>query len=234
MAAIGRKPAGFIAESMPSVGGQIVLPPGYLQEVYRDIRAAGGLVIADEVQVGFGRIGSHMWAFDSQGVVPDIVTMGKPIGNGHPLAALVTTAEIAESFANGMEYFNTFGGNAVSCAIGLKVLEIIERDRLQQNALTIGNGLITRMKQLAERHPEIGDVRGSGLFLGLDLVEDRVSKKPATERARRIVQKARELGVLMGTDGPYDNVIKLRPAMTFSQPNADYLMQVLETAFAEA
>lgn len=234
MAAAGRKPAGFIAESMPSVGGQIVLPSGYLQEVYRDIRAAGGLVIADEVQVGFGRIGSHMWAFESQGVVPDIVTMGKPIGNGHPLAALVTTAEIADSFANGMEYFNTFGGNAVSCAIGLKVLEIIERDRLQQNALNIGNDLIARMHRLAERYPEIGDVRGSGLFLGLDLVEDRTSKKPATERAGRIVQKARELGVLMGTDGPYDNVIKLRPAMIFSQGNADHLMQVLETAFAEA
>ncbi len=234
MAAQGRKPAGFIAESMPSVGGQIVLPPGYLKEAYRDIRAAGGLVIADEVQVGFGRIGTHMWAFETQDVVPDIVTMGKPIGNGHPLAALVTRAEIADSFANGMEYFNTFGGNAVSCGVGLKVLEIIQRDRLQQNALTLGDYLIARMWKLAERYPEIGDVRGSGLFLGLDLVEDRVSKKPATERAGRIVQKARELGVLMGTDGPYDNVIKLRPAMIFTRANADHLMQVLETAFAEA
>jgi 4-aminobutyrate aminotransferase-like enzyme/Ser/Thr protein kinase RdoA (MazF antagonist) len=230
----GRKPAGFIAESMPSVGGQIFLPDGYLAEVYRDIRAAGGVVIADEVQVGFGRIGSHMWGFETQGVEPDIVTMGKPIGNGHPLAALVTTTEIAKSFANGMEYFNTFGGNAVSCAVGLKVLEILQRDHLQENARRLGEDLLTRMRRLAERHPEIGDVRGSGLFLGLDLVEDRVSKKPATERAGRIVQKARELGVLMGTDGPYDNVIKLRPAMIFSQANADHLMQVLETAFVEA
>ncbi len=234
MAGQGRAPSAFIAESCPSVGGQIMLPPGYLDAAYRSVRAAGGVVIADEVQVGFGRIGSHMWGFEQQGVVPDIVTLGKPIGNGHPLSAVVTTREIADAFANGMEYFNTFGGNAVSCAVGLKVLDIIERDGLRGNAQAVGEGLLARFRALADRHAEIGDVRGSGLFLGIELVEDRTSKRPATERARAIVQKARELGVLIGTDGPDDNIVKLRPAMIFSPANADHLMQVIETAFATA
>lgn len=234
MAGQGRAPSAFIAESCPSVGGQIMLPSGYLDAAYRSVRAAGGVVIADEVQVGFGRIGSHMWGFEAQGVVPDIVTLGKPIGNGHPLAAVVTTREIAASFANGMEYFNTFGGNPVSCAVGLKVLDIIARDRLQQNARMVGEGLLARFRALADKHAEIGDVRGSGLFLGIELVEDRASRKPATERARAIVQKARELGVLIGTDGPDDNIVKLRPAMIFTQANADHLMQVMEAAFATA
>lgn len=234
MAGRGRAPAAFIAESCPSVGGQIMLPPGYLEAAYGSVRAAGGVVIADEVQVGFGRIGSHMWGFESQGVVPDIVTLGKPIGNGHPLSAVVTTRAIADAFANGMEYFNTFGGNAVSCAVGLKVLDIIARDGLQANARVVGEGLLARFRALAGRHAEIGDVRGSGLFLGIELVEDRTSRRPATERARAIVQKARDLGVLIGTDGPDDNIVKLRPAMIFSQRNADHLMQVVETAFATA
>ncbi|MGQ3072955.1 MAG: aminotransferase class III-fold pyridoxal phosphate-dependent enzyme [Ferrovibrionaceae bacterium] len=234
MAAKGRAPSAYIAESCPSVGGQIMLPPGYLDAAYRSVRAAGGVVIADEVQVGFGRLGCHMWGFEQQGVVPDIVTLGKPIGNGHPLSAVVTTRAIADSFANGMEYFNTFGGNAVSCAVGLKVLDIIERDGLRTNAQAVGDGLLARFRALADRHGEIGDVRGAGLFLGIELVEDRASKRPATERARAIVQKARELGVLIGTDGPDDNIIKLRPAMIFSQRNADHLMQVMESAFATA
>ncbi|MGH6893441.1 MAG: aminotransferase class III-fold pyridoxal phosphate-dependent enzyme, partial [Dongiaceae bacterium] len=191
------------------------------------------VVIADEVQIGFGRVGSHLWAFETQGAVPDIITMGKPIGNGHPMAALVTTEEIAESFANGMEYFNTFGGNPVSCAVGLKVLEIIERDRLPRNASTIGGDLLARMRSLMDRHAVIGDVRGLGLMLGIDLVKDRKTKEPATGRAGRVVERCRELGVLMGTDGPYDNVIKLRPALIFSRADADHLMQVLEQAFVD-
>jgi 4-aminobutyrate aminotransferase-like enzyme len=159
--------------------------------------------------------------------------MGKPIGNGHPMAALVTTEEIAESFANGMEYFNTFGGNPVSCAAGLKVLEIIARDGLLRNASAIGADLLPRMRALMDKHMVIGDVRGLGLMLGIDLVKDRASKEPATERAGRVVERCRELGVLMGTDGPYDNVIKLRPALIFSQANADHLMDVLAQAFAD-
>ncbi|GAB2179065.1 aminotransferase class III-fold pyridoxal phosphate-dependent enzyme [Dongia sp. agr-C8] len=229
----GRGLAAYIAESFPSSAGQIVLPDGYLQAAYAAARAAGAVVIADEVQVGFGRVGSHLWAFETQGVAPDIVTMGKPIGNGHPMAAVVTTEEIAASFANGMEYFNTFGGNPVSAAVGLKVLEIIARDNLLRNATEIGTDLLTRMRKLQAKHSVIGDVRGIGLMLGLDLVTDRKSKAPATERAGRVVERARDLGVLMGTDGPYDNVIKLRPGLIFSRANADHLMQVLEQAFAE-
>ncbi|HVT52489.1 MAG TPA: aminotransferase class III-fold pyridoxal phosphate-dependent enzyme, partial [Dongiaceae bacterium] len=179
----GHGPAAFIAESLPSSAGQIVLPPGYLTAAYAAARAAGALVIADEVQIGFGRIGTHMWAFEADGVVPDIVTMGKPIGNGHPMAAVVTTAEIADRFNNGMEYFNTFGGNPVSCKVGQKVLEILKRDRLLDNATRIGDDLLGRMGKLAERHPVIGDVRGVGLMLGLDLVEDRRTKQPATAYA---------------------------------------------------
>jgi 4-aminobutyrate aminotransferase-like enzyme/Ser/Thr protein kinase RdoA (MazF antagonist) len=229
----GRGLAAFIAESLPSSAGQIVLPDGYLQAAHAAARKTGAVVIADEVQIGFGRVGSHLWAFETQGVTPDIVTLGKPIGNGHPMAALVTTEEIAESFANGMEYFNTFGGNPVSCAVGLKVLEIIKRDKLLQNALVLGGDLLHRMRSLMDKHPVIGDVRGLGLMLGIDLVTDRTSKEPATERAGRVVERCRELGVLMGTDGPHDNVIKLRPALIFSQANADHLMQVLEQAFAD-
>jgi 4-aminobutyrate aminotransferase-like enzyme/Ser/Thr protein kinase RdoA (MazF antagonist) len=233
IAEAGHKTAAFIAESLPSSAGQIVLPPGYLPAAYAAARAAGAVVIADEVQIGFGRVGSHMWAFEAEGAVPDIVTMGKPIGNGHPMAALVTTKEIAESFYNGMEYFNTFGGNPVSCAVGLKVLEILERDGLRANALYLGNSLWVRMSKLMEKHERIGDVRGRGLMLGIELVEDRKTKVPATAYAARIVEKCRQLGVLLGTDGPHDNVIKMRPAMVFTAAHADFLMQVLETAFAE-
>ncbi len=230
----GKRPAAFIAESVPSCAGQIFFPPHYLEEAYRIVRAAGGLCVADEVQVGFGRVGSHMWAFETQGVVPDIVTMGKPIGNGHPLAALVTTPDIARAFNNGMEYFNTFGGNPVSCAVGLKLLEIIERDRLRDNARAIGDYLMERLRAMQQRHDFIGDVRGMGLFLGLDLVTDRASKAPATDLANLIVNLAREEGVLIGTDGPYDNVVKMRPAMIFSRAEADLLCDVLDHAFARA
>jgi 4-aminobutyrate aminotransferase-like enzyme/Ser/Thr protein kinase RdoA (MazF antagonist) len=229
----GKGVAAFIAESLPSSAGQIILPDGYLQAAHAAARAAGAVVIADEVQIGFGRVGSHLWAFETQDATPDIVTMGKPIGNGHPMAAVVTTEDIAESFANGMEYFNTFGGNPVSCAVGLKVLEIIARDGLLSNASVIGGDLLSRMRALKQRHTVIGDVRGLGLMLGIDLVKDRASKEPATERAGRVVERCRELGVLMGTDGPYDNVIKLRPALIFSQANADHLMDVLAQAFAD-
>lgn len=230
----GKKPAAFIAESIPSCAGQIFFPPHYLEEAYRIIREAGGICVADEVQVGFGRVGTHMWAFETQGVIPDVVTMGKPIGNGHPLAALVTTPDIAKAFNNGMEYFNTFGGNPVSCAIGLKVLEIIERDRLRDNAKAIGDYLMARFRDMQKRYEVIGDVRGMGLFLGLDLVTDRATKAYATDFANRVVNLAREEGVLIGTDGPYDNVVKMRPAMIFTRREADLLCDVLDQAFARA
>lgn len=234
MAKQGRAPGLFLAESIPSVAGQVFLPDGYLEKVYPMVRAAGGICVADEVQVGFGRVGSHWWAFETQNVVPDIVTMGKPIGNGHPMAALVTTRAIAASFDNGMEYFNTFGGNPVSCAAGLAVLDVIERDRLRENAAGIGAYLIQRFKELQTRFDTIGDVRGMGLFLGIELVEDRKTKVPATALAKQINNEMKARGVLIGTEGPHDNVLKMRPPMIFSRANADHLAEVLRQAFVAA
>jgi 4-aminobutyrate aminotransferase-like enzyme/Ser/Thr protein kinase RdoA (MazF antagonist) len=231
MAGKGDTPAFFIAESIPSIAGQVFLPEGYLREVYRMVREAGGVCIADEVQVGFGRVGSHWWAFETQGVVPDIVTMGKPIGDGHPLAAVVTTRDIADSFDNGMEYFNTFGGNPVSCAVGLAVLDVIEGDELRRNALEVGNYLIAGFRAMQDRFEAIGDVRGMGLFLGIELVKDRKTKAPATEFARAVSNGARQRGVLMGTEGPHDNVLKMRPPMIFSRRDANHLLAVLEETF---
>lgn len=233
MQAKGEQPGFFIAESIPSVAGQVFMPDGYLKEVYRLIREAGGICIADEVQVGFGRVGSHWWAFETQGVTPDIVTMGKPIGDGHPMAAMVTTREIADSFNNGMEYFNTFGGNPVSCAVGLAVLDVIEGQDLRGNALNIGNYLMAGFREMQSRYEVIGDVRGLGLFLGIELVTNRDTKEPATHIARAVCNVARRRGILMGTEGPFDNVLKMRPPMIFSKANADHLLGVLDEAFAE-
>jgi 4-aminobutyrate aminotransferase-like enzyme/Ser/Thr protein kinase RdoA (MazF antagonist) len=231
--ASGRQIACFIAETLPSVGGQIVFPPGYLAEVYRHVRAAGALCIADEVQVGFGRLGSHFWGFETQSVVPDIVVLGKPIGNGFPLAAVVTSHEIASSFANGMEFFSTFGGNPVACAAGLAVLDVLEELSLQANALRVGGYLKNRLLELQQSHPLIGDVRGSGLFLGVDLVLDRETRAPATKQADYIVNRLRDCGVLAGTDGPHHNSLKLRPPLIFSEADADLFVNVLKIVLVE-
>lgn len=225
--------AGMIVESVLGCGGQIVLPDGYLQEVFALVRAAGGVCIADEVQVGFGRMGSHFWGFETQAVVPDIVTMGKPIGNGHPLAAVVTTQAIADSFANGMEYFNTFGGNPVSCAVGTAVLDVIEQEGLQANAWRAGNRLLTGLTALMERHPIIGDVRGLGLFVGIELVRDRETLEPAAWEARYIVERMKEHGILISIDGPLHNVLKLKPPIVFDVDNADFLVETLDKVLAE-
>ena len=216
---------GFIAESMPSVAGQIILPDGYLQNVYDAVRAAGGVCIADEVQTGYGRIGTHFWGFEKYGVVPDIVVLGKPIGNGHPLGAVITTPSIAESFNNGMEFFSTFGGNNVSCAIGLAVLEVVEDEKLQSHALQVGERLLKGLRDLQQRHEMMADVRGSGLFLGIELIQNG---KPATLEANRIVNRMREEGILFGTDGPSHNVLKIRPPMPFSHEDADRLITTLD------
>jgi 4-aminobutyrate aminotransferase-like enzyme len=217
---------GFIAESMPSVAGQIVFPDGYLAQAYEAVRGASGVCIADEVQTGYGRTGTHFWAFERYGVVPDIVVLGKPIGNGHPIGAVITTRPIAESFANGMEFFSTFGGNNVSCAIGLKVLEIVQEENLQAHALEIGERLLKGLRDLQQRHAIIGDVRGSGFFLGVELLRD--SRIPATQQAARIVNQLRERGILLGTDGPHHNVLKIRPPMPFSEADADLLLTTFE------
>ncbi len=223
----GRGVAAFICESLMGCGGQIVFPDGYMAQAFRHTRAVGGVCIADEVQVGFGRVGSHFWGFQTQGVVPDIVTMGKPAGNGHPLAIVATTPEIAEKFANGMEYFNTFGGNAVSCAIGLAVLDVIERENLQANALDVGNYLMDGLRQLQARHPLIGDVRGLGLYIGAELVLDPETMEPAGDHASYISNRMRDYGVLISTDGPFHNVLKIKPPIIFSRADADHLLWAL-------
>jgi 4-aminobutyrate aminotransferase-like enzyme len=221
---------GFIAESMPSVAGQIVLPTDYLQNVYRIVRKQGGVCIADEVQTGYGRIGTHFWAFAYYGVVPDIVVLGKPIGNGHPIGAVITTREIADSFNNEMEFFSTFGGNTVSCAIGLEVLSVVQEEKLQTHALNVGNHLLESLRNLQQRFEIIRDVRGSGLFIGVELSED---DQPATTTADNIVNKMREEGILLGTDGPHHNVLKIRPPMPFSETDADFLLAVLRGAIEQ-
>jgi 4-aminobutyrate aminotransferase-like enzyme/Ser/Thr protein kinase RdoA (MazF antagonist) len=229
----GRSTAAFIAETLPSVAGQIVFPRNYLAEAYRRVRAAGGICVADEVQVGFGRLGTHFWGFETQGAVPDIVVLGKPIGNGFPLAAVITTREIAASFDNGMEFFSTFGGNPVATAAGLAVLDVLEDEKLQANALRVGNCLIAKLKELQKRYGLIGDVRGSGLFLGVDFVRDRATREPATEQAAYIANRLRDLGVLTGTDGPHHNVIKLRPPLMFSEADADLFTTTLDSILEE-
>jgi 4-aminobutyrate aminotransferase-like enzyme len=201
--------------------------------VYRHVRAAGAVCIADEVQVGFGRLGTHFWGFETQEVVPDIVVLGKPIGNAFPLAAVVTTKEIADSFANGMEFFSTFGGNPVACAAGLAVLDVLEEEKLQANALRVGTYLMNGLKALQLRHALIGDVRGSGLFLGLDLVLDRTTREPAPLQASYVVNRLCDCGILTGTDGPHHNVIKLRPPLVFTEADADLFVQTLDAILQE-
>jgi 4-aminobutyrate aminotransferase-like enzyme len=229
----GKNLAAFICESMLGCGGQIVLPDNYLQEAFKLVRSARGVCIVDEVQVGFGRVGSHFWAFETQGVVPDIVTLGKPIGNGHPLAAVITTPEIADAFANGMEYFNTFGGNPVSCAIGMAVLDVIEKEGLQENACRVGARLLSGLKELMDKYPLIGDVRGLGLYVGIELVTDRQTLAPATQHAAYIINRMKDYGILISIDGPLNNVLKLKPPMVFSERNADEVVRVLDKVLEE-
>jgi 4-aminobutyrate aminotransferase-like enzyme len=191
------------------------------------VRDAGGVCIADEVQTAYGRLGSHFYGFEQQEVVPDIVVLGKPIGNGHPIGAVVTTAEIAASFDNGMEYFSTFGGNTVSCAIGLAVLDVLEDERMQAHAQQVGAHLLAQLRSLLDRSPLVGDVRGSGLFIGVELVRDRDTLEPATSEASDVVNRLRDEGILIGTDGPHHNVLKIRPPMPFSTEDADVLARAL-------
>ena len=223
--------AAFIGETLISCGGQITPPKNYFKEVYQHVREAGGLCIADEVQTGFGRVGKTFWAFELYDVLPDIVTMGKPAGNGHPLAIVACTKEVAEAFNTGMEFFNTFGGNPVSCAIGRTVLEVIETEKLQQNALRIGAYLKKELQSLRAEFPIIGDVRGEGLFLGIELTN--ATKQPLTDHASYLADRMRELGILMSTDGPDYNVLKIKPPMIFSEENAKELIFRLNTVLEE-
>uniref|UniRef100_A0A671R885 5-phosphohydroxy-L-lysine phospho-lyase-like n=1 Tax=Sinocyclocheilus anshuiensis TaxID=1608454 RepID=A0A671R885_9TELE len=233
----GRKISSFFAESLPSVGGQIIFPTGYCKRIAEYVREAGGVYVADEIQTGFGRVGSHFWAFQLQGedFCPDIVTMGKPIGNGHPIACVATTEEIAAAFtASGVEYFNTFGGNPVSCAIGLAVLDVIEKEDLRGNAVRVGGHLKQLLLQLQTKHPLIGDVRGVGLFIGMELVKDRASRKPATEEAAHLVRRLKEERIVMSTDGPWDSVIKFKPPMCFSIEDAERVCTCIDQILRES
>src|SRR6266850_1906573 len=223
------KVAAFIAESIQGVGGFVEFPQGYLKHTYEHIRAAGGVCIADEVQTGFGRTGTHFWGFETQGVIPDIVTMAKGIGNGCPLAAVVTTPKIAATIAT-RTHFNTFGGNPVVCAQGKAVLEVIERERLQENALKIGNRLLAGLNQLKQKHNLIGDVRGKGLMLGIELVKDRKSKEPAKEECAQIMESCKEMGLLLGKGGLWGQTIRFSPPMCLHEQDADFLLEVLDQA----
>ena len=226
-----KKVGGFIIEPIISCGGQIVLPEGFLKKAYKKVKKAGGLCISDEVQTGVGRMGKTFWGFELHDVIPDIVTIGKPLGNGHPIAAVACTKEVAEKFANGMEFFNTFGGNPVSCAIATEVLREVKRERLQENALNIGEFLKSELIKLAKEFPIIGDVRGQGLFLGIELVDDQMN--PLAAKTDYLINRMKDFGILMSSDGPDHNVIKIKPPMTFNKENAQEVIFYLHKIFEE-
>ena len=229
----GHRPAAFIVDSIFSYVGLPTVPPGYLAKAVEIVHQAGGLFVADEVQPGFGRLGTHFWGFDSHGVVPDIATMGKPMGNGYPVSAVVTSEGVVEAFVQHSHYFNTFGGTPVACAAALAVLEVIEQQGLQANALETGNYLLEGLKALAADQTLIGDIRGSGMFIGIDLVRDLDSREPATLETGKAVNLLRQHGVLIGSTGQHDNILKIRPPMVFSRENADLLLQKLEIVLKE-
>ena len=224
--------AAFIAESIQGVGGTVVFPDGYLKHAYEHVRAAGGVCIADEVQTGFGRTGQHFWGFQLQGVIPDIVTMAKGIGNGVPLAAVVTTPQIASVLAKRI-HFNTFGGNPVVCAQGKAVLEVIEREQLQANALKVGNHILAGLEKLQLKHNVIGDVRGRGLMIGVELVKDRQTKEPGKAECARVMELAREMGLLIGKGGLWGQTIRIKPPLCITLADADFLLEVLDAAFTK-
>ena len=224
--------AGILIESILSCAGQVPLPTGYLNSAFEKIRSVGGLCIADEVQVGFGRVGNHMWAFEEHGVVPDIVVMGKPIGNGHPMAAVFTTKEIASSFEK-MEFFSTFGGNPVSCAIGLAVLDVIKEENLMQNALLLGDVFINGLNNLKKRHSLIGDVRGRGLFLGFELILNHNTLEPAPNEAKKLVDGMLIKNILLSIDGPLKNVIKIKPPLVITKEDVLYTLNSLDQVLSE-
>ena len=224
----GIKPAAFVIDTIISSSGVVAPPAGYLSRVAEIVRDAGALFVADEVQPGFGRTGRHFWGFEADGVAPDIVTMGKPMGNGHPLSAVVTRRDLVDRFSGFGRYFNTFGGNPVSCAAGLAVLDIIDSENLQQNALEVGQHLIDGLWKLADDHLCIGDVRGTGLFLAVELVTDRDERTPATELTSRVVNDLRHRGVLTGAIGPDANILKLRCPMVLTRADADFALNALD------
>jgi len=220
----GKNISAFVVESIMGCGGQLILPDGFLERAFELVRDEGGVCIADEVQIGFGRVGSKFWGFETANVQPDIVTMGKSMGNGHPLSVVVTKKQIADKFNNGMEYFNSFGGNPVSCAVGKAVLNVIEDEKLQQNAHKVGEYLLEKLKQIQGEFPLIGQVRGMGLFIGIELIKEKSKLIPAHAEAEKVVNEMMRKRILLSTDGPDHNVIKIKPPMVFSTENADELV----------
>jgi 4-aminobutyrate aminotransferase-like enzyme len=209
----------FISEPIIGCGGQVPLAKGYLKHLYPVIRKQGGVCIDDEVQTGFGRMGDHFWGYETQEVVPDMVILGKPMANGHPMGAVVCTSEIAASFEKGVEFFSSFGGNPVSCAIALSVLEVIEEENLQENAKITGDYYKSLLAALQKKYHCIGDVRGSGLYLGVEIVKDN-TMEPDTELAHHIKNELRNRHILISTDGPNDSVLKTKPPLCFSKEDA--------------
>ena len=225
--------AAFVAEPIVGCGGQVPLAPGYLTRLYSVVRDLGGICISDEVQTGFGRTGTGFWGYELHDVVPDIIIMGKPIGNGHPIGAVATTKEIAEAFNNGMEFFSSFGGNPVSCAIGQAVLEVIEEEELMSSALRTGDHLVHLFRSLSQQYQEIGDIRGSGLFLGVDMITNRDTKEPNPALAQKMINQLREKNILVSIDGPYHNVLKIKPPLCFNQDNSEYLVQAVSNILSK-
>ncbi|KAF7053908.1 hypothetical protein CFC21_061713 [Triticum aestivum] len=224
--------AGFISEAIQGVGGIVEVAPGYLPLAYDAVRKAGGLCIADEVQAGFARVGSHFWGFETHGVIPDIVTMAKGIGNGIPLGAVVTTPEIAQVLTR-RSYFNTFGGNPLCTAGGLAVLKVLDRERLQENAFIVGAYLKDRLRGLQEKHQIIGDVRGTGFMLGVELVTDRQLKTPAKDEICQAMEHMKDMGVLVGKGGFYGNVFRITPPLCFTKEDADFFVDVMDIALSK-
>jgi alanine-glyoxylate transaminase / (R)-3-amino-2-methylpropionate-pyruvate transaminase len=224
--------AAFFAESIQGVGGAVVYPDRFLEKTYAFVRESGGICIADEVQTGFTRTGSHYWGFENHGVIPDIVTMAKGIGNGFPLAAVVTTPKIAEALT-GRIHFNTFGGNPVSCAAGMAVLEVIDREGIQKNCLERGNQLMAGYRRLMAKHDIIGEVRGRGLMTGIELVKDRATKEPAKEECLRVFERLKDLGLLVGKGGLQVNTLRIKPPMCITREDIDFLIEVLDVALGE-
>jgi 4-aminobutyrate aminotransferase-like enzyme len=225
--------AGFVAETFPSVAGQIIPPEGYLKNIYQHIREAGGLCVADEVQTGLGRLGEYYFGFEQQEVEPDIVVLGKPIGNGYPIGVVITSNEIAESFAQGPEFFSTFGGSTLSCLIGKEVLEIIDEEKLQENADLMGKKLLGGLNELQDSFPQIGDVRGMGLFCGVDLVKNRKTREEDPDLCSYIKNRMRDHRILMGSEGPKDNVLKIRPPLTIDEEGIDMILSCLQKIMQE-
>ena len=230
----GKQLSLFIIEPVMGCGGQIMIPRSFMVEAFQIVNEAGGLCIVDEVQIGFGRLGSHFWGFQMSGVVPDIITLGKSIGNGHPLSVVITKKNIADIFNNGMEYFNSFGGNPVSCEIGQAVLDIIKEEKLQENAFSTGYHLLDGLRNIQNKYNIIGDVRGRGLFIGIELIKDMDNLVPAVDETEIVVNAMKKKGILISSDGPDHNVLKIKPPLVFNKKNADYFLESFEAVLLKS